>query len=70
MHIDGSKERKGSAGRIPDAIASQHVSFKKINISLPKELNDRLVRYCEEDERAKSWAIQKALDKWLQEKGY
>ena len=37
--------------------------------------SDRLVilvieKFCEDDERAKSWAVQKALDKWLSERGY
>jgi hypothetical protein len=31
---------------------------------------ERLEKFCEEDERAKSWAIQKALEAWLDGKGY
>ena len=42
----------------------------KFNMSLPPDLYARLVRYCEEDEREKSYAVRKALDPWLREKGY
>ena len=38
--------------------------------SLPHDLNVRLNKFCEDEERARSWAVQKALDKWLTEKGY
>ena len=31
---------------------------------------EELEKYCEEDESSKSWAVQKALDKWLAERGY
>ena len=27
-------------------------------------------KYCEDDERSRSWAVQKALDVWLTERGY
>lgn len=42
----------------------------KFNMSLPPDLYARLVRYCEEDEREKSYAVRKALDPWLRERGY
>ena len=42
----------------------------KFNMSLPPDLYARLVRYCEEDESEKSYAVRKALDPWLREKGY
>lgn len=44
--------------------------FIKFGISLPPDMFDRLVKYCEDDEREKSWAIKKALDIWLKDKGY
>ena len=42
----------------------------KFTASLPPELYARLVKYCEDDEREKSFAIRKALEPWLSERGY
>ena len=44
--------------------------FVKLAISLPPDIYNRLIQFCEDDEREKSWAIKKALDVWLKEKGY
>ena len=50
-------------------IEEEHGSVR-FNITLPPSLVERFEKYCEDEERAKSWCIQKALDKWLAEKGY
>lgn len=42
----------------------------KFNTSLPPDLHARLTRYCEDNEREKSYALRKALDPWLKEQGY
>ena len=42
----------------------------RVNISMPPSLIQRLDKYCDEEERARSWAIQKAVDDWLKKKGY
>lgn len=70
MHLDGSKERRGGSGRVPDKLAKEHEKFIRLNISLPPDLEKRLSKFCDDEERAKSWVIQKALDKWLHSKGY
>ena len=44
--------------------------YVRYQISVPPSLSERLEKYCKDEERARSWCIQKALDKWLQEKGY
>ena len=44
--------------------------FVKFGISMPPDLYDRLEKYCESDERDKSWAIRKALEPWLSERGF
>ncbi len=62
-------ERKGSGGR-PRYVTPRDVKCERINVTLPQTLIDRLERYCEEEERAKSWVIQKALDQWFESKGY
>ena len=42
----------------------------KFSTSLPPDVYERLEKFCEADERDKAWAIKKALDVWLTEKGY
>ena len=42
----------------------------KFSTSLPPDLFARLVKYCEDEERDKSYALKKALDPWLSERGY
>lgn len=61
--------RKGSGGR-PTMGSAPRELCERLNLTLPHDLNERLNKFCEDDERARSWVVQKALDKWLQEKGY
>lgn len=70
MLYDGKKERKGSSGRIPDSRASEHIPFVKVNLSIDPETFERLTKYCDDEERARSWVVQKALQTWLKSKGY
>ena len=62
-------QRRGSGGR--PAFGSEPTELcERLQLTIPHDLHVRLTKYCEDDERAKSWAVQKALDKWLAEKGY
>ena len=63
-------QRRGGSGRISDKKSKAHVKYTAINITLQNELNERLIQYAQDEERAKSLVIQKALDKWLEERGY
>ena len=63
------QKRIGSGGR-PTMGSPPVEKAERVNFSLPPSLHERLNRYAEDEERAKSWVVQKALDKWLQEKGY
>lgn len=63
-------QRRGGSGRIPDSRASDYQKFINDRYTCPPELHARLVRFCADEERAKSWVIQKALDAWLTNKGY
>lgn len=63
-------ERKGSSGRIPDSKRERHRLFQKVNISIDPDTFDRLEQFCIDNDRARSWVIQKALDLWLTEQGY
>ena len=42
--------------------------YKRMNITLPPDLNERLEEYCKKDGRKKSWCIQKAIEEWLDKK--
>lgn len=44
--------------------------YLRTNVSFPPSLLDRLNKYCEDEERARSWVIQKAVADWLEKKGY
>lgn len=62
--------KKGNSGRVPDSKMPTYEKYTRCNITLSPEIVSRLEKYCDEEERAKSWVIQKALDKWLSSKGY
>lgn len=66
----GRKQHRGASGRIPDSRADDHQTFINAHFTLPPELHARLGKYCDDEERAKSWVAQKALDAWLTKKGY
>lgn len=66
----GERERRGGSGRIPDSKMEGYEKSVTKHYTCRPELFDRLKKYCYDEERAQSWVIQKALDKWLSERGY
>jgi predicted transcriptional regulator len=40
------------------------------HITLTPSISERVDKYCKDEERARSWVIQKAIDEWLKKKGY
>ena len=66
----GKPQRKGASGRVPDSRAESYQKFVNERYTCPPDLHARLVKFCKDEERAKSWVIQKALDAWLTTKGY
>lgn len=44
--------------------------FERFQITLPPSIVERLDRYMKEQERNRSWTIQKALDAYLKKQGY
>lgn len=44
--------------------------FISHNITLPPSIDERLNKYMKEEDRPRSWTIQRALDEWLKKKGY
>ncbi|MBR2554288.1 MAG: ribbon-helix-helix protein, CopG family [Aeriscardovia sp.] len=44
--------------------------YQKYNITLPPSIIERLDKFMKEEERNRSWTIQKALDEYLKKRGY
>lgn len=44
--------------------------FERFQITLPPSIVERLDKYMKEQERNRSWTIQKALDAYLKKQGY
>ena len=44
--------------------------FERYNISLPPSIVERLEKFMEEEDRGRSWTIQRALDEFLKKRGY
>lgn len=63
-------QRKGSQGRVSDKQKATRQTYVNERYTCPPDIHARLLQYCADEERAKSWVIQKALDKWLEERGY
>lgn len=44
--------------------------YQRYNISLPPSIIKRLSKYMKDEDRNRSWTIQKALDEYLKKRGY
>lgn len=42
----------------------------KQNFSMTPQLLERILNYCQAEERSMSYVAQKAIDKWLAERGF
>ncbi len=60
MGINGGRSLRGI----------EEQGYERYQISLPPSIVERLNKFMEEEERPRSWCIQKALDEWLKSKGY
>lgn len=60
MGINGGRSLRGI----------EESGFEKFQITLPPSIVERLEKFMADEERPRSWCIQKALDLWLKEKGY
>lgn len=65
MGINGGRNLRGIEGD-----PSEEGLYQRVNISLPPSLLARLEKYRKEEDRPRSWVIQKAIDDWLKRKGY
>ena len=44
--------------------------YVRVDVTVPPSLSERLEKYRTENERPRSWVVQKALDEWLKKRGY
>lgn len=61
MGINGGRSRRGE---------EETGNYKTYQISMPPSIVERLNKFMEDEERPRSWCIQKALDAWLKKQGY
>ena len=60
MGINGGRSLRGV----------EESGYERYHITLPPSIVERLDKYMQEEERPRSWVIQKALDEWLKKRGY
>ena len=60
MGINGGRSLRGI----------EESGYIRLQITVPPSINERLEKYREEEDRPRSWVIQKALDEWLKKRGY
>lgn len=65
MGINGGRNLRGVEGN-----PEEEGLYIRVNISMPPSLVKRLDKYMKDEERNRSWTIQKAVDEWLKKKGY
>lgn len=65
MGINGGRNRRGVEGN-----PEEEGLYLRVNISMPPSLVNRLEKYMKDEDRNRSWCIQKAVDDWLKKKGY
>ncbi len=60
MGINGGRSLRGI----------EEEGFVRHNITLSPSIEERLEKFMKEEERPRSWTIQKALDEYLKARGY
>lgn len=65
MGINGGRNQRGIEGD-----PAEEGLYIRVNVSMPPSLLKRLDKYMKSEDRPRSWCIQKAVDKWLEEQGY
>lgn len=65
MGVRGGRNMRGIEGD-----PNEEGLYQRLNISMPPSVLKRLDAYAKDEERNRSWCIQKAVDEWLKKKGY
>jgi hypothetical protein len=65
MGINGGRNLRGIEGD-----PAEEGLYQRVNVTLPPSILKRLDKYMKDEDRNRSWCIQKAVEQWLTEKGY
>ena len=65
MGINGGRNQRGVEGN-----PEEEGLYQRVNVSLPPSILKRLDKYMRDEDRNRSWCIQKAVAEWLDKKGY
>ena len=65
----GNEGRRGIPACPPEGYEPEG-KYVRTYITIDPELRVRIEKYCDENERAISWCVRKALDEWLQKQWY
>lgn len=60
MGINGGRSLRGI----------EESGFVRVDVTIPPSLSERLEKYRKDEDRPRSWVVQKALDEWLKKRGY
>jgi len=65
MGINGGRNLRGIEGD-----PAEEGLYQRVTLTMPPSILKRLDKYCNEEERPRSWVVQKAVDDWLKKRGY
>ena len=65
MGINGARNRRGIEGN-----PAEEGLYLRVNVSMPPSLLKRLDKFMKDQDRPRSWCIQKAVDEWLKNQGF
>ena len=65
MDINGGRNLRGMEGD-----PAEEGLYQRVNVTFPPSLLKRLDKFMKDQDRPRSWCIQKAVEKWLEEQGY
>ena len=65
MCINGGRNRRGIEGN-----PEEEGLYLRVNVSMPPSLLKRLDKFMKDQDRPRSWCIQKAVDEWLKNQGF
>ncbi len=60
MGINGGRSLRGI----------EEEGYIRLQVTVPPSINERLEKYRKDEDRPRSWVVQRALDEWLKKKGY
>ena len=65
MGINGGRNLRGIEGD-----PAEEGLYQRVNVTFPPSLLKRLDKFMKDQDRPRSWCIQKAVEQWLKEQGY